>query len=305
MRGAGGRAYVDCASVEIGPTVGIPGAFRRTARFNDGIPSRRPLVPIEVAMSPIPPARRVAGLPLGEWAAILFILTVLTALLLPSVSTGVSSRHQRTCRSNLTQIALALHNYHDTFGSLPPAVVYGPDGKPWHSWRVLVLPYVGAGNWNSHYRLDEPWNGPHNRQLAEKTSDLPLFRCPSEKATVPQTTSYLAVVGEGTMWPPHGAVAFGDVTDGTSNTILVVEVAGSDVHWMEPRDLELDTLDFASAGPAVRGPHGGTKRWFGPDDPPLANVLFADGHVEILDPAATPAAVRSMLLRADGGPARE
>src|SRR5438445_2885649 len=45
-------------------------------------------------------------------------------------------------RHQLRQIALALHNYHDTHGTLPPAAVRGPDGRPLYSWRVLLLPFI-------------------------------------------------------------------------------------------------------------------------------------------------------------------
>ena len=46
------------------------------------------------------------------------------------------------CKGNLKQIGLALLNYHDTFGCFPPAYIADADGKPMHSWRVLILPYI-------------------------------------------------------------------------------------------------------------------------------------------------------------------
>ena len=61
---------------------------------------------------------------------------------------------------------MAVANYHETFGSFPPAFVNGPDGTPWHSWRVLILPYLQQQKLYESYNFAEPWNGPNNRTLA-------------------------------------------------------------------------------------------------------------------------------------------
>ena len=59
-------------------------------------------------------------------------------------------------------MVLALHNYHDTHGLYPPAVVYGDDDKPLYSWRVLILPFVEQDALYKEFHLDEPWDSPHN-----------------------------------------------------------------------------------------------------------------------------------------------
>jgi len=85
---------------------------------------------------------------------------------------------------NLRNLADALVAYREHFGHYPPAVVWGPDGKPWHSWRVLILPFLKRKHvsgyardtercrWDQsvnkvylEYRFDEPWDGPHNSRL--------------------------------------------------------------------------------------------------------------------------------------------
>src|SRR5690606_32285044 len=73
----------------------------------------------------------------------------------------VTLRHR--CASNLQQLALALDAYERSYGSYPPAYLVGPDGKPWHSWRVLVLPYLGSeeNRLYQQYDMNQPWNSPH------------------------------------------------------------------------------------------------------------------------------------------------
>src|SRR5205807_8143584 len=74
-----------------------------------------------------------------------FLAIVLLALLLPAVQAVMPFRLKRTlCRWNLMQIGFALHQYHDEYGSFPPAYIADEQGRPIHSWRMLLLPYMDA-----------------------------------------------------------------------------------------------------------------------------------------------------------------
>ncbi|MDH3719020.1 MAG: DUF1559 domain-containing protein, partial [Planctomycetota bacterium] len=105
----------------------------------------------------------------------LLILALLVTLLLPVVQSCRESASRVQCMNNLKQIALALHQYHDQYGSFPPAYVAGPDGKPWHSWRVLILPFIEAEPLYAMYNFDEPWDGPNNRKLAAAAPHIPVY----------------------------------------------------------------------------------------------------------------------------------
>ena len=142
-------------------------------------------------------------------------------------------RSRSACKANLEQIAQALHQYHDTHGSFPPAYVLGEDGQRWHSWRVLVLPQLGHEKLYQQYHFDEPWNGPRNRLLLDKMP--PIFRCPTVNAK--ELTNYVAVVGPQTVWPEQYACKISDLIDGANETIQLVELPKSDIAWLEPRDL--------------------------------------------------------------------
>jgi prepilin-type processing-associated H-X9-DG protein len=98
---------------------------------------------------------------------------------------------------------------------------------------------------------------------------------------------YVAIVGTETMWPDGGTTDPRKVSDGTSMTFLVVEVANSGIHWMEPRDLHViqmaPTIN-AKSGEGISSPHTGG-----------AQVLFADGHVQFITDNLSAADLRALL----------
>ncbi|HEV3136667.1 MAG TPA: DUF1559 domain-containing protein [Pirellulales bacterium] len=191
--------------------------------------------------------------------------------------------------NNLKQLGIALHNYHDFYRSLPPAVVAGPDGKPMHSWRVLILPFVedaGLKQLHTRYDFKEPWNGPHNIQLADKMPKV--FACPNDSN---RQASYLAVVGPETAWPGSNGIAFRGISDGTANTLMLVEVAESGINWLEPRDLTFEQaaqgINIPEAKLGISSHHQGG-----------AEFLFCDGSAHFLSDGIAPDVLRSLLTAA-------
>ena len=133
-------------------------------------------------------------------------------LLLPSFGTPPSVTRRFDCMNRMREIAIALDNYQLDHGHFPPAFVLGPDGKPWHSWRTLLLPYLGHKPLHSRYHFDEPWNGPNNRQLA--AVDVPCYTCPADEKHTAGHTSYVAVVGSETAWPGEKGLRRRQMRDG-------------------------------------------------------------------------------------------
>lgn len=155
--------------------------------------------------------------------------------------------------TNLKQIGLAMHNFHDANKCFPPAVVYGPDGKPWHSWRVLILPYLDQAPLYQRYKFDEPWDGPNNKTLLE--SMPPVYRDPIYGESKDPYTHYAVAVGKGTAFRPEGhraedprrwgaprmGTGIADFRDGTSFSILAGLVSPErKIPWMKPEDLTFD-----------------------------------------------------------------
>ena len=192
------------------------------------------------------------------------------------------------CSNNLHNLALALQNYHDVYGSFPPAYVADATGKPMHSWRVLILPFIEQKALYELYKFDEPWDGPNNSKLHGVS--LPLYSCPAHTGKHPQTeTSYVAVVGPRTVWPDEKTTRMSDITDGTGNTLLIVEAHNAGIHWMEPRDLDYVQMPMAInplRGSGISSHH-----------PTLAQAAFVDGSVRALSDNTPPATIRAVLTR--------
>jgi len=249
----------------------------------------------ETVSNPPPPSKSIfpkLALRLLVWGGILLLLL---ALLLPNVRSAREPARRMQCSNHLKQIGLALQNYHDVYQSFPPAYMTDADGKPIHSWRVLILPFMEGKPLYGKYSFDEPWDGPNNSQLHDAI--IPAYICPSRLANSKTDTSYVAVIGAQTAWPGEKAVGMEDITDGTSNTIVVVEVANTGKHWMEPHDLDMAQMPMAvnsKSGPGISSAH-----------PNVAMVLFADGHTAPLRTKTPPDTLRRLLTIADGEPIGE
>ncbi|HBJ37024.1 MAG TPA: hypothetical protein DDZ51_20155 [Planctomycetaceae bacterium] len=139
-------------------------------------------------------------------------------------------------QSPLNQIVLALHNYHDHYGQFPPAYVADENGRPMHSWRALILPFIEYGNLYDQYDFSEPWNGPNNSKLADR---MPRTYWSQSEPPSTMYTNVVLITGPGTVFPGAQSTRLDDITDGTQNTILVTETAGSTIPWLAPRDIEL------------------------------------------------------------------
>lgn len=184
---------------------------------------------------------------------------------------------------------MAVANYHDTYGSFPPAYLADENGVPIHSWRVLLLPFLDGSELYGQYDFGEPWDGPNNRKLIANMPTVFGFHSRSDLAD--GTTNYLAVVGEQTVWPSTGAMGYEHVGDGTGTTILIVENEGAGIFWTEPRDLDFDTMVFdlkAESAASISSIYA----------PPA--ILTVDSQVLKLDLEHSPASVRA-LLTANGG----
>ncbi|MBL8819686.1 MAG: DUF1559 domain-containing protein [Planctomyces sp.] len=175
-------------------------------------------------------------------------------------------QHSAMCRAHLKQLSLALHNYHEHHQQFPPAYTLGSDGKPWHSWRVLILPELGEHELFDAYRFDEPWNGPHNAELAQRMPEV--FGFSGEPAA-----KFLGITGQYTAWPSQASSRIREFQNGTSNSILLVESADSDINWLEPRDIsfaEAMKRRNAETAPRLVGRYAETE------------ILLADGETRSL-----------------------
>ena len=229
---------------------------------------------------------------------VVFLLIVAN---LPWEESRGSARNSQ-CRYNLKAIGRALQQYHDEWGSFPPAYVNDEQGRRTYGWRTLLLPYLDQAAMYHFYRFDEPWNSAHNAKLCSEIRPRSMpFICPEQDG---DQTTYLAVVGPKTAWPgTRPAKREVDFPDGLRSTILVVEVENSGVQWMEPRDLLFDEMSFeinGAAGNAISSRHkfGGFWPWSGPTS--TVNVLFADGSISRLPADTAPDTIRAWITASGG-----
>lgn len=195
------------------------------------------------------------------------------------------------CKRNLWFITLALLKYEAKHGHFPPAYIADENGKPIHSWRVLILPFMDGDALYKQYNFDEPWDGPNNSKLHYTWEGNDLWECP--KGIVRGMTGYVVVVGPDTAWLGDKSRRLGDIKDDLNKTILVVEVANSGIHWMEPRDLHVTQMN-PSLNPEM-GQGISSLHFSG------ACVSFADGSTEFLFEEDLNPEILKALLTIDGG----
>jgi prepilin-type processing-associated H-X9-DG protein len=194
------------------------------------------------------------------------------------------------CKNNLKQLALAFHHYHDAHGCYPPFAIRDANGKPLLSWRVAILPFVNDVRLYEQFRLDEPWDSPHNLPLADKMP--PEYRCPVDKSAAANVTNYVAAVGDGTYFPPRGTVTRSAIQDGAKWTAMVGELAPSGIVWTKPEDLVFD----------ARFPEAGGFRSFHDSGWP---ILMGDGAVRFLRENVDRKTYRAIMTIAGGEPIAE
>ena len=195
------------------------------------------------------------GFTLIELLVVIAIIAILIALLLPAVQQAREAARRTQCRNNLKQIGLALHNYHDSFQTLPPGWVgmtggnfdiYGTNG--W-GWAAHILPQIEQNNLYSS--LNFKVNLADSSMDVQRTTAIPTFRCPSDVSENTwklndgsvdhelATANYVGVFGtsdiddcatspnslcrgEGAFYQ-NSKTNFRDFSDGLSNTMIVGE----------------------------------------------------------------------------------
>ncbi|MCA8992263.1 MAG: DUF1559 domain-containing protein [Planctomycetaceae bacterium] len=217
--------------------------------------------------------RRRAAFTLIEFLVVLAIIAIVVALLIPARRTAGDAARRSQCKNNLKQIGLALHNYADVYGGFPPAYTTDENGKPLHSWRTLILPYMDQKALYDRIDFSKPWDDPANADFA--ATSIAAYRCPSADMDSNLTT-YLALVGEDLCLHPTRGREFDEIKDGPSNTVAVVEVREADaVPWMQPTDADATFLTQLAEKPEFSHANG-------------TQVLIADGSVRFLNSELDP-----------------
>jgi prepilin-type N-terminal cleavage/methylation domain-containing protein/prepilin-type processing-associated H-X9-DG protein len=285
------------------------------------------------------PARRSPGFTLIELLVVIAIIAILIGLLLPAVQKVREAAARMQCSNNLKQLGLALHNYHDALGGFPPSKQTTPTNQ---CWVQFTLPYMEQDNLYKQYRFDRNWDdaatndkdpgGPNSVQVK-------IFLCPSapsgrvgsrHRAVIdyappnqihrpnpflnpvpPSDSTHLGVLGL------NVSRRIVEVTDGSSNTVLLAEDAGRDQTWVMGKETATGGQTGAWANPGteitVSGYNPANNTTPGPCAVNCtnaneiyafhtggANALFADGHVQLLRAGLDVNIVVPLITRAGG-----
>jgi prepilin-type processing-associated H-X9-DG protein len=232
----------------------------------------------------IPKPKKSRRITLIEVLATLGIIVVGIALFLPVSRNARPAARRAQCVNNLKQIAIALHNYEQVHHALPPAYTVDASGRPLHSWRTLILPFLEQESLYHTIDLSKPWYDPANAKALQTL--VPVFRCP-EAVGQENTTTYLAIVAPNGCFLPKKPRHLTEITDGTSSTLMVIEAGEENrVPWMAP--IDADESLVMSLGPTTKSHHAGGS-----------NACFVDGSVRFLK-ASTPSDVRRALVSISG-----
>lgn len=211
------------------------------------------------------------------------ILPIAIGMLLPAVQQTRAAARRTQSMNNTRQMTLAALNYESAYKHFPTQASYDKNGKPLLSWRVHVLPFMEQQELYDQFHLDEPWDSPHNKKLIKK---MPQAYASPSVGDLGGKTVYLGIAGEGMMFGKD-KIGFGQIFDGSSNTVLMVEANPSHaVEWTRPVDYQVDT----------NNPLDG----LGGVQPGGFIATFADGSAHFIRPDIDPRTWLNLLTIGDG-----
>jgi prepilin-type processing-associated H-X9-DG protein len=233
---------------------------------------------------------------------------VAVALLLPAVQSARGAARRSTSKNNLKQIGLALHNYHDVYSSFPQGTQPNEDLKTEKrlSWQANILPFLDQAPLYNQIDFDEAWDGDANKELMK--TRLQVLQNPGtelEKEPKHGTTHYVGIAGIGKNAATlpitdKNAGVFGynrktriaDITDGTSNTLMVSEASKSFGAWGAGG---VGTIRGFVKKPYINGPDG-----IGGPSKGGCNILFCDGAVRFISEKIDATVLENLARMHDG-----
>jgi hypothetical protein len=175
----------------------------------------------------------------------------------------------------LKHILSAFHLFESRFHHLPRSANQIARNQPPHSWRVAILPLIGQTELYNQYKFDQPWDSPENLRLSKKMPEI--YRSTDHRSQ--DSTLFQMLFSEGAFDSSIDPPRFADITDGSSNTIALIESSKETV-WTKPEDV-VPLNGFIPLNESRL-------------------VGFADGHIQSLPQNLEPQQIRALVTRAGG-----
>lgn len=191
----------------------------------------------------------------------------------------------RITKNNMKQIGLALHNYHETYATLPPGAILSPNGTPSHSWQALILPFLDQQFLFRQIDFEKPWHASANQEAFQQ--EVPVYLNPKAKSkTSPDGYALSHFVGNKLVLKSGTDISFEEMHDGTSNTIMAMEIGEHFKPWGDPTSLTEPVN--------VIGPNKKTLTEGG------SFILMGDGRVRFINKIIDPVILKALSTPAGG-----
>jgi hypothetical protein len=162
-------------------------------------------------------------------------ILALIALALPAFRAAGTAARRAPRGGHLKTIGLGFLHFDDVYQRLPPAVRTDDIGRPLGSWRFQLVGFLEY-SFMLDLEYDRPWDDPGNRHLSDMPHPCFCYDCEGVERT---NTNVVVITGPGTPFDGERICRLSDID---LDTILAIEVADFDRHWMEPGDLSLDEV---------------------------------------------------------------
>lgn len=220
---------------------------------------------------------------------LVFILLIVLGVMIPLLDSHfsrTSGRPRSVTKSNLKQIGLALHNYHEQHSTFPPGAITNRQNRPLQSWQALILPFLDQEGIYKRIDLQQAWDSPVNRPPFQQ--EIPVYLSPKTRQTrSPDGYALSHFAGNRLVLKQNaGMKILESITDGMSNTIMAMELGERFKPWGDPTSL---TLPTAVIGPGKKSLSQGGN-----------HVLLGDGSVHFISQDIDPAILKA-LSTPDGG----
>lgn len=255
-------------------------------------------------------------------------LLAIVGLMVPAIAKVREAAARAKCNGHHKQVALALYNYERCMGELPTGTVFLPNTTPDQrlSWMSSIVPFIESMSHQHYPDTKSPPDSSHN--VVAVRFVFPYFICPSSNidpfsADAPPVTHIVAVSGVGpdaaslpAEHPRAGLIGidraaridpkFGDIPDGTSNTLMIAEIGGEAGPWARGgwgtlRDFDPAAWPYIGRGRTFGGFHIADRKWYKPNHYGMTAAM-ADGSVGFVSDKVASEVLEALATKAGGEP---